>query len=153
MLFVQTIMFLIFSLFMVWIWYSSFPSANLNPPFFLRCLCYSYLLELVTIHCYFDVTSNTRIWWQQWCLQNDIPVSVVLLYNGSHSHTPHIPFPLLTALKIIDAYQICHSRQPGYNQEDQSRQMVGMNPGSVGSLEKKASTSSFLLNSHTHAHV
>lgn len=71
----------------------------------------------------------------------------MLQYNGSHTH----PCPSLTALKIIDAYQICHSRQPGYNQEDQSRQMVGIKHGSVDSLEKKASSISFLFKEGTYA--
>lgn len=37
-----------------------------------------------------------------------------------------LPWGRCSALKIIDAYLACDSRQPGHNQEEQSRQMPGM---------------------------
>lgn len=72
-----------------------------------------------------------------------------LLLPTTPLHTT-LPHPALKELKIIDDYQICHSRQPSYSQEDQSGQMDGIKLGSVGSLEKKASiVPSFLTPSYT----
>lgn len=58
-----------------------------------------------------------------------------LLWSTLHDHILlcfaiwtgyQLPWGRCSALKIIDAYLACDSRQPGHNQEEQSRQMPGM---------------------------
>lgn len=71
--------------------------------------------------------TNPLIWHPTCCwVSSIITFSCVLLQCLSIWTGYQLPRGRCSALKIIDAYLACDSRQPGHNQEEQSRQMPGM---------------------------